>query len=830
MTIYLCDDDGRRQAILGQPGMNGVDYLEVLDLEAPPGLRQQILNVSFINAPAPTGIGTANVQIIGGERITGIYATSTSMSGATLVVNVNTPGDFSEYTLKLVDSSGNEPYPGLDPALSEIAFSFKVECPSDFDCQPTTTCTPPTPTPPEINYLAKDYSTFVTLMQNRISLLVPAWQETSPADIGVTLIELLAYVADRLSYRQDAIATEAYLTTARQRISIRRHARLVDYAIQEGCNARVWLWVAVNADVALPAGTEFLTKIAGAATTLASPSQALTFARQQNPQSFESMLPVTLHESLGAPINFHNWGGLDCCLPAGATSATLRGAYSDLKPGDVLIFQETRGRDTGNPDDADPSRRLAVRLTKAQVSSDPVGGCFVPVSPPGPPPPLTPSPLPITEIEWSAEDALAFPIQITMLIENPPNPNQWVDSAVALANIVLADNGQTVSETLAVPAVASAVGQPRTSTSQTTTLSPPPFSPSLSQTPLTFAAPLPSASPTEQLPSATALFTSSPSDATPAIQLSGGGSASPWSAVGDLLDSSPASADVVVEIDNASNAHLRFGDGDYGQFPVPGTSLAATYRIGVGTSGNVGLGTIGHIVSADAGILSAVTQIVNPLPAADGVDPETLEHVRQSAPYAFRTQLRAVTPDDYANWLDQRPEIQNAAATFRWTGSWRTVFNTVEPKGTQAVDASYKSLLETYLESYRVVGKDLEVDTPRFLALDIAADVCAAPSYFRADVEQALDSVFSSQPGGVFDPANFDFGQTVYLSPLYAAAQSVPGVASIEFTQFEPRGVPTRSGLAIGFIPLGRLEIARVANDPNFPERGQISFTMMGGQ
>jgi hypothetical protein len=496
----------------------------------------------------------------------------------------------------------------------------------------------------------------------------------------------------------------------------------------------------------------------------------------------------------------------------------------------VLIFQETRGRDTGSLDDADPSRRVAVRLTKAQASSDPVGGCFVPASPPGPPPPLTATPLPITEVEWSTEDALVFPIQITMLIENPPSPNQWVDSAVALGNIVLADNGRTVSETLAVPAVASAVGQPRTSTSRMTSVPPPPFSPQLSQTPLTFAAPLPSVSATQPQSSATALFASSPSDATPAIQLTGGGSTSPWSAVGDLLDSSPASADFVVEIDNASNGHLRFGDGDYGQVPVPGTSLAATYRIGMGTGGNVGLGTIGHIVSADAGILSAVTQIVNPLPAAGGVDPETLEHVRQSAPYAFRTQLRAVTPDDYVNWLDQRPEIQNAATTFRWTGSWHTVFNTVEPKGAQAVDPSYKVLIESYLENYRVVGKDLEVDTPRFLALDVAANVCVAAGFFRADVEQALDSVFSSRPGSVFDPANFDFGQTVYLSPLYAAGQGVQGVASIEFTQFEPRGAPTRSGLATGFIPLGRLEIARVANDPSFPERGQISFTMMGGQ
>ena len=62
-------------------------------------------------------------------------------------------------------------------------------------------------------------------------------------DIGITLVELLAYVGDHLSYYQDAVATEAYLGTARQRISVRRHARLVDYAMHEGCNARAWVTI-----------------------------------------------------------------------------------------------------------------------------------------------------------------------------------------------------------------------------------------------------------------------------------------------------------------------------------------------------------------------------------------------------------------------------------------------------------------------------------------------------------------------------------------------------------------------------------------------------------
>ena len=51
----------------------------------------------------------------------------------------------------------------------------------------------------------------------------------------MTMVELLAYAGDLLHYRLDAVATEAFLDTARLRTSVRRHARLVDYRMHDGC-------------------------------------------------------------------------------------------------------------------------------------------------------------------------------------------------------------------------------------------------------------------------------------------------------------------------------------------------------------------------------------------------------------------------------------------------------------------------------------------------------------------------------------------------------------------------------------------------------------------
>src|SRR5262249_58142942 len=110
-----------------------------------------------------------------------------------------------------------------------------------LDCKPQETCPPAPLTEPELDYLAKDYASFRQLILDRLTLIMPDWKERHVPDLGIALVEILAYVGDYLSYYQDAVATEAYLDTARQRISVRRHARLVDYHMHQGCNARAWV-------------------------------------------------------------------------------------------------------------------------------------------------------------------------------------------------------------------------------------------------------------------------------------------------------------------------------------------------------------------------------------------------------------------------------------------------------------------------------------------------------------------------------------------------------------------------------------------------------------
>src|SRR5207253_3841844 len=130
-----------------------------------------------------------------------------------------------------------------------------------------------------------------------------------------------------------------------------------------------------------------------------------------------------------------------------------------------------------------------------------------------------------------------------------------------------------------------------------------------------------------------------------------------------------------------------------------------------------------------------VTRVRNPLPARGGTDPESIEHVRRMAPSAFRIQERAVTADDYARMAERHPEVQRAAATVRWTGSWRTIFLTVDRFGGRPVDLDFKQDMRLHLERYRMAGHDIEIEGPQFVSLEIEMTVCVETNYFRSDVE-----------------------------------------------------------------------------------------------
>jgi hypothetical protein len=98
-------------------------------------------------------------------------------------------------------------------------------------------------------------------------------------------------------------------------------------------------------------------------------------------------------------------------------------------------------------------------------------------------------------------------------------------------------------------------------------------------------------------------------------------------------------------------------------------------------------------------------------------------------------------------------------------------------------------------------------------------------------VEEALSShVLPSGGLGLFHPDNFTFGQPVFLSSVIAAAQAVEGVDSVRVDTFQRMVDRSPVSLDEGVIDIGGLEIAQLANNPNFRERGKLTLDAGGGK
>ena len=843
---YCCEQDDRRHAVRAMKGLNGLDYLEVAD-------DQLSLQVYFLGKLPPQLAHKVEgevpwLRIEGGRRITGIRVTAVEPGidpdpdkDDFLTVRLDRYGDFSTYTLRLVGVDA------IDPHYDHLDFSFKVDCPSDLDCLPACECAPEPLPEPEINYLARDYASFRQLILDRLAVIMPDWQERHAADLGVTLVELLAYAGDQLSYYQDAVATEAYLDTARQRISVRRHVRLVDYFLHEGCNARTWVCLDSDVDFPLPPRTAFVTRLLDgrAAGRAVVDSGLLAELPAADFEIFEAMgdEPIQIFAAHGE-IGFYTWGETSCCLEKGSTSATLRDAWADtpelpeehvpgevavptrrlqLQAGDVLIIEEVIGPRTGLAADADAARRHAVRLTRVEAGEDKLirDGQG--------------RPTPVLNVEWASADALPFTFCLSAI--GPAPECRWLDRiSVARGNVVLVDHGRTLPAEPPLPgevpvaateAVCECVGFPGETRRVAGS-----FAPVLAKSGITYAQAL-----VPGLPAAGSLG-QDPRQALPQVRLTGKGEEgnSTWAPRFDLLSSEADDRHFVVEIDDRRIAHLRFGDGELGRAPAAGTVFSATYRVGNGPVGNVGAEAIHHLLldgySPGAGRLV----IRNPLPAVGGTAPEPVAEARLHAPHLLRKQLeRAVTADDYRLIAERRADIQRAAAALCWNGSWYEATVAVDPLGTTAPGEEALAAIERFLEPYRRIGHDLGVVAAAYVPLDIHIHVCVLPRYEAADVKAALLAVFSNRrlaggSTGYFHPDRLSFGEGVTVSGIVAAAQAVAGVQCAAVTRLERLFEGPNHEIADGILPLRSHEIARADSDPSFPEHGRVEIVVEGGR
>lgn len=837
----LVDDRAAALAALGLDGLR----LALVSLPAGPNPGHADVDLHFISgqhvAAILADIGGDPVRarqvfrIRGGTRIVAGNATgqvhvtaAAPVDAETISLRVAPVGDYSTYTIELVWDASL-----IDPFFSRIDFKFRPGCFTN-DCAPPLPGRPALPGP-AIDYLAKDFDSFRHTLMVAMAERVPGWQTTSEVDHDQALLSLLAASADEISDYQDRVMAEATLATVRKRVSLARHARLMDYHLGEGQQATTWLALDLAGGVA---PFTFDDQEIVAWTGPAAPNATSVFfaSRQQRlPAAQRRLLDPLLNR-----LRLHTWRDTQPALAAGSTSADIAppagladqaaaDALRDLVRGGLwreMVVAELLNPLTGAPAGANRRKRQLLRLLDGEAAADslfdPVTGTWV------------------VRVNWRKDDALRQDFSFTTFCAGPP-PSTVIDVSMFFGNVVPVHEGRPLRVHFSEPGTLLATDTDAEKFRH--------FARRGRRPDDWVLADLPNEGPLAYLPArpgAVAGEDAARSTLFVDVELPGGARET-WDEVESLVhsDSSAEQGDhFMVETDERRRSTLRFGNGTNGRLLPADAIVHADYQIGQGAGGNVGADQLVNFRPPTGVLGGAVLRAWNPFDVTDGRDPETAEQVRRFAPEAFvARQLRAVTLADYIKRAEEVPGVSRAVARYAWTGSWRTVRVTIDPvgfvaAGDAASDALWDELrprVADHLESVRLIGEDLEIRPPRYVPLEITVTVCAAPAYWREDLRFVLEQEFSDSwtsdgRPGFFQPDQWTFGQALHRSMIEGRIHAIAGIGHIVRITMKRFSAP-QPGIPGGeVLEMASDEVVLLANDPDHLERGLIRFDVQGGR
>jgi hypothetical protein len=281
-----------------------------------------------------------------------------------------------------------------------------------------------------------------------------------------------------------------------------------------------------------------------------------------------------------------------------------------------------------------------------------------------------------------------------------------------------------------------------------------------------------------------------------------------WTRRDSLALSRGRDADYVVEVDADARATVVFGDGRSGEIPPAGSTVSASYRVGGGQAGNVPPHAISTIVDAPALARLGAT-VLNPRPATGGADREETADAVRRAPAVFRSTHRAVTAADY----------EALALSFRGVGKvravstgWNQVTLYVAPEGGGNVSDVLEADLLGFFEDKRMLSQIVEISDVDYVPIHVTAEVTAEPFYVPAEVLARVREA----AGKLLTFDRVGFGETVYLSRFYEEIQNVPGVVSVDISEFRRGDRPQPLVADRGAIALGPNEVPTVPTHPDY--------------
>jgi predicted phage baseplate assembly protein len=595
----------------------------------------------------------------------------------------------------------------------------------------------------------RTYDSIFTELRTRIPRYTPEWTDFNDSDPGITMLQVFSFLAESLAYRMNKVPTLLYL----------KFLQLLGVELTPAQPAQVQITFGVQAaapspTVVLPKGTQVIAQTPGG----------------------------------GPPLVFEAAQGLTCLRPTVQAVLAYDGyAYSDVTAPDAAAS----GYQPFGPT-ADPGSALLLGFDASQ----PFPGAE------------------ITFYVW-ASAATQAPAPVTCGAASAVYPSATLSwhywdgyswSPVALLKdetVALTRSGQIVIKTpdnaLATLGIA-----PTTTPLYWLRLS---VDASQYETPPSIAAIRPNTMTLTQMQTVVAevlggsdgsrdqVFTLNQTpvlDGSLTLTIDQGSGAETWTGVSDFYSSGPNDLHYVL---NRTTGEVRFGDGVHGAIPIANPSnpsanvVAAEYRYGGGSYGNVGAGTLTTLRSPVDGIDGKA--VTNVMASYGGTDEESIDDAKERAPSAIRARCRAVTNDDFELFARQAAAIARAKAyplrhpDFPGVKVPGCVTVIVVPESDSPKPVPSAGTLRTvcaYLDQRRLLTTEVYVAAPAYQQARVTVSVIAADTadlaQVQRDVDAALLAYLHPLTGGDAG-TGWPFGGTIAFSRVFYEVFAVAGVASV---------------------------------------------------
>jgi len=244
-----------------------------------------------------------------------------------------------------------------------------------------------------------------------------------------------------------------------------------------------------------------------------------------------------------------------------------------------------------------------------------------------------------------------------------------------------------------------------------------------------------------------------------------------WKEAANFYNSSPSDRIYTLRQDEEGETYVTFGDGISGQrLPSGKDNVIAEYRFGAGHASPPA-----QSITQVSIPLKGLKNILNPVGASGGADPETIPEMRNAVPKSVMLLGRIISMLDVEAVVSSVPGVRATQVEWRWSKTRQGSMIHVYYIGELSLQSTIIGRLNAISDPSQVYQVEKAVDMPVKVIIDLSID----PAYNFDDLVTATSDCLINATNGLLSTGHIGIGKPIYRSQLYKVLTSIEGITGV---------------------------------------------------